>query len=467
MTRSNRMEFTIKQRLRRWIRRILAVLPVLVAVAVVAALVRTRSGPVKKVAGEVVRPMRVIDAPVVAFRPRAEGYGLAEPARVWQAVAEVKGAVVSAHPRLQSGALIDEGVVLLRIDPTEYELSVAQRKASIAETQARLDELAAEERSKKASLEIEKRSLVFARQSLERLRTLRQQDAVAADEVDREERGALQQEQAVQQLENAIAQIPARREALTAALAVHEANLKQAEFDLAKTVIPAPFACRLGDVRMKEGQVVSANQQLFEAHGTDAVEIEAKFRPEQLRNLLPFEKRRQFEPGITMERLRQLFDLTVTIRLRSGDWEATWPARFDRIRESVDPRTRAISVVAVVDDPYGQVVPGVRPALVRGMYCEMELQAPPRPRTVVLPRSAVRNGNIYLIDDEGRLRRQAVHIAFTQDDMIVLESGLEGGETVIVSDPAPAIEGMKVEAIDDTDLRERLVAQAEGRGATR
>lgn len=257
----------------------------LFAVAVVATLIRTRSRPTARPVGELTRYLRVIDAPVVAFRPRAEGYGLAEPARVWQAMAEVKGAVVSAHPRLQSGALIDEGVVLLRIDPTEYELAVAQRKASIAETQARLDELAAEERSKKASLEIEKRSVVFARQSLERLRTLRQQDAVAADEVDREERGALQQEQAVQQLENAIAQIPARREALTAALAVHEANLKQAEFDLAKTVIPAPFACRLGDVRIKEGQVVSANQQLFEAHGTDAVNYVHEIRADSREGL--------------------------------------------------------------------------------------------------------------------------------------------------------------------------------------
>lgn len=453
--------------LRKIIRPALRLLPVLFAVAVVVLLVRTRSGPVKRAAEEVGRPMRVIDAPVVAFRPRASGYGLAEPARVWQAMAEVKGVVVSVHPRLESGALIDAGAILLRIDPTEHELALAQRKATLAETQATLDELAAEEHSRKASLDIEKRSMAFARQSLERLRTLRQQKAVAIDDVDREERGVLQQEQAVQQLENAMRQIPARREALTAAMAVHGAILKQAELDVAKTVIRAPFDCRLGDVRMKEGQVVNPGQQLFEAHGTDAVEIEATFRPEQLRNLLPFEKRRQFEPGITMAKLQQLFDLTVTIRLRSGDWEATWPARFDRIREAVDPRTRAISVVAVVEDPYGQIVPGVRPALVRGMYCEVELLAPPRPRVVVLPRSAVRNGRIHRVDAEGRLRRQAVRVAFAQDDMVILESGLAGGETVIVSDPVPAIEGMKVEAIADRALRERLVTQAEGGESTR
>lgn len=453
--------------LRKIIRPALRLLPVLFAVAVVVFLVRTRSGPVKRAAEEVGRPMRVIDAPVVAFRPRALGYGLAEPARVWQAMAEVKGVVVSVHPRLESGALIDAGAVLLRIDPAEYELALAQRKATLAETQAKLDELAAEEHSRRASMDIEKRSLAFARQSLERLRTLRQQKAVAIDAVDREERGVLQQEQAVQQLENAIALIPARRDALTAAMALHSAILRQAELDVAKTVVRAPFDCRLGDVKMEEGQVVHTGQMLFEAHGTDAVEIAATFRPEQLRDLLPFEKRRQFEPGITMEELQQLFELSVTIRLRSGDWVATWPARFDRIREAVDPRTRAISVVVVVEDPYGQIVPGVRPALVRGMHCEVELQVPPRPQVVVLPRSAVRNGSICLVDPEGRLRRQAVRIAFAQDDLVVLESGLAGGETVIVSDPVPAIEGMKVEAVIDRGLRERLIAQAEDRKSAR
>jgi hypothetical protein len=54
-------------------------------------------------------------------------------------------------------------------------------------------------------------------------------------------------------------------------------------------------------------------------------------------------KKQQFQPGISMKKLQQLFDLNVIIRVRSGDWEATWPARFDRIRHpalsSVSPPT--------------------------------------------------------------------------------------------------------------------------------
>lgn len=460
------MELTAKQRLWRRTRRVLSMLPVLIAVAAVATLVRTRSRPTARPVEESARSLRVIDAPVVAFRPRAVGYGLAEPARVWQAVAEVKGTVVSVHSQLEAGALVEADTVLLEINRADYELAVARLTASLAETRAKLTELDAEERSRRASREIEERSLALARKSLDRLQKLGGQGVVPPDDVDREERNVLQQEQAIQQHDSALALIPARREALEAGLAVLQANLDQAKLDLARTVIRAPFDCRLGPVAIATGQFLTAGQPLFEAHGTDAVEVSARFRPEQMRNLLAPEKRRRFQPGITMEALQELFDLEVTIRVNSGDWEATWPGRFDRIREAVDPRTRAINVVVVVDDPYGKIIPGVRPALMQGMYCEVELQAPARPGTVVLPRAAVHGRQVFLLDADGRLRSESVTLAFAQDDFVVVETGLEGGERVVVSDPSPAIEGMKVDAADDRALRDRIVAQAEGREAT-
>jgi RND family efflux transporter MFP subunit len=442
-------------------KRILILLPVVVAIVVVVVLVRTRSGPSKKDAGEVIRPLRVITVPTVDLRPRSVGYGLAEPGRVWRAVAQVKGEVVSIHPKLEAGELVDQGSELLRINPADYELAVAQLKANIAETRAKLDELTAEKENRYGSLQIEKRSLEFARKSVDRLRELLAKDAVPQDQVDREERSVLQQEQAIQELENALTLIPARREALKAALGAQKANLEQAEIDLKRTIIKAPFDCRLSAVEIEKGQYLNAGQQLFEAHGTGLVEIEAMFRPEQMRNLLPLEKRKQFQPGLSMQNLQELFDLKVIIRVSSGSWLATWPARFDRIREIVDPRTRAINVVAVVDEPYDKIIPGVRPALVRGMYCEMELVAPSLPNTVVVPRSAIRNGLVYVVDSEGRLQSRTVSLAFAQDGFVVIEEGLTGGETIVVSDPAPAIEGMKIEAVTDVDLQQRIVVQAE------
>jgi len=446
---------------------VLRLTPLILAVVIVIVLLLMRSGPVKKDVTEITRPLRVIKAPLVVLIPKALGYGLAEPRRIWRAMTEVKGAIVATHPQLESGALVKEGTVLLKINSVDYDLAVARLKSNISEIRARLHELETEEKSQNASLKIEKRSLTLAQKSLKRLYKLLKKNVVAPDAVDREERNFLQQEQTIQRIENAINQIPARREALEAALAVQKTNLKQAELDLKRTVIRAPFDCRLGEVKLGKGQYLNAGQLLFEAHSTDVVEVEAKFRPEQLRNLLPPEKRLQFQPGITMKKLRKLFDLTVTIRLRSGNWEASWPARFDRIRETVDPRTRVINVVAVINKPYEKIIPGMRPALIRGMYCEMELRAPSRPNTIVLPRSAVRNKVICLVDKNGRLQKKKIKIAFTQGNLLVIESGLIGGETVIVSDPTPAIEGMLVKPVVDSKLTASIIQQAEGREAAR
>lgn len=444
----------------------LAMLPVVLAVGVVVLLVRSRSGPVVTPAAEVAVPLRVIETPAVDLVPRVYGHGLAEPSRVWRAVVQVPGRIVFAAPQLDTGMLVKEGDVLARIDPTDYELAVSRLEAASAETQARLGELAAEKEHHAASLEIERDSLALAEASLHRKQAAREKGAIPADEVDREARGVLSQKQSIQALENALGLLPARRKTLEATLASHAANLDQAKLDLARTEIKAPFDCRLAEIHIEQGQFVNAGQTMFEAHGTAAVEIQAKLRPEQLRTLLPPDKRHAVAAGFSMERLRDVFDIDVTIRVRSGEWEASWLARFDRIRERVDPRTRAINVVAVVDDPYGKIVPGERPALVSGMYCEMELRAQPRPDTVVLPRSAVHGRLVYVVDSDGRLRAREVDVAFTQGDLAVIAAGLKAGETVVVSDPTPAIEGMSVDATPDIDLRSRLIEQARGsRGA--
>ncbi|MFA7174768.1 MAG: efflux RND transporter periplasmic adaptor subunit [Kiritimatiellia bacterium] len=442
---------------KRW----LALVPVAIAALIVVLLMRTRSGPLEKPADEIGIPLRVITVPVVNLIPRASGHGLAEPAQVWQAVAQVKGSAVFVSHLLDAGMLVQKGTLLVKIDPSDYELAVARLEAAIGEAEARLAELDAEELHLAASVKIEKASLTLAEASLNRKRNAQASGAITPDEVDREARTVLQQQQSIQQLENTLGLLPSRRKALVAALASHAANLQQAKLNLSRTVVEAPFECRLAAVNIEQGQFVSAGQTMFEAHGAAAVEVEAKFRPEQLRNLLSDEKRQSLEAGLTMETLRDVFDLKVTVRVHSGDWVAVWPARFDRIREIVDPRTRAINVIALVDDPYKKVVPGIRPALMRGMYCEMELIAPARPDSVVLPRSAVHGDHVYLMDADGRLRERKVRIAFTQGEIASIASGLTGGESVIVSDPTPAIEGMKVDATPDAALQHALVADAQ------
>ena len=44
--------------------------------------------------------------------------------------AEVSGKIVDIHPRLKKGAILPKGAVLLRIDSTDYLLTIAQSMAT-------------------------------------------------------------------------------------------------------------------------------------------------------------------------------------------------------------------------------------------------------------------------------------------------------------------------------------------------
>ena len=98
------------------------------------------------------------------------------------------------------------------------------------------------------------------------------------------------------------------------------------------------------------------------------------------------------------------------------------------------------------------------------MFCEVELRAKPRTGRIVVPRTAIRDGQVFVLNAENRLESRPVEIAFSQGGLASIRSGLKPGEKLVVSDPTPAIEGMLVEPTDDDAALQRLVAEAQGEG---
>lgn len=70
------------------------------------------------------------------IEPYVTGYGRARPKQVWQAVSEVSGRVIYRHENLQQGKALPAGTVLLRTDPTDYELKLAQAKSDLSSAEA-------------------------------------------------------------------------------------------------------------------------------------------------------------------------------------------------------------------------------------------------------------------------------------------------------------------------------------------
>jgi len=441
--------------------------PLIVGVLLVIVAVRQRQPLEQTPPSEVARLLRVIEVPEVDVVPRVVGYGTAQPAQVWRAVAEVGGRVTWLHPEVAPGGLVGADEAIVHVDSSTYGLAVARLQAEIEATEAQLAELKAQEQNLQASLEIEQASLRLAEADLARTRELHEGNALAERELDLAERGALSQRQAVQSLSSQLNLLPSQRRSLRANLAVKRASLAQAELDLAKTVIRTPFACRLGTLQLEVGQYVRAGEVLFEGSGVEQAEVEAQVVLDRARTLILPQGERPRLTGLDSQALRRLFGIDAEVHLRSGSVEVSWAGRLERIRERLDKEARTVSFVVSVDDPYGVGVPGGRPPLVGGMFCEVELRGRTQPARVVVPRSALRGGRVQVLDAESRLRSRAVEVAYTQADFAVIEAGLEPGETVVVSDPTPAIEGMLVDPEPDPDLLRAIVAQARGEGPLR
>ena len=448
--------------LRRAGRLLLFVVPVVLGAAVIGYAITNREEPQRLPPEERTTPVRVVTAPAVDVVPRALGYGSVNPGRVWEAVGEVSGTVIYRHPELAKGALLQAGTELLRIDPTDYRLAVAQIEANIRSAEAQLAVLDVRAVNTKRSLAIEERSIGLARRELERKQRLVGQGTISQAAVDQEERAVLAGEQAVQNLRNAMNLLPAERSVLAATLDQLRAQLETARRNLNRTTIVAPFHCRIAEVNVEKAQFAAKGKVLVVADSLDVAEVTAQVPIGTLLTLVPRDLDLPLDPGAPLPRIREVAGLEAIVRLRTGRGDTEWPARFSRMSDTVDPRTRTIGVIVAVDDPYRQVVPGERPPLVKNMYVEVEIRGRPRPGAVVIPRAALYGTEVRVAGADDRLQVREVEVEFVQTNFVVVGAGLEAGERIVVSDLPFAVEGMQLAPVEDEVALADLVAEAVG-----
>ena len=268
-------------------KKLLIWVPIALGVAAVLWAVNARQGPQRIPPEERTASVRTVPAAAVDAVPRALGYGNVKPGKVWEAVAEVSGTVIFRHPELRRGAILPTGTELLRIDPADYRLAVAQIEANIRAVEAQIAVLEARAVNTRRSLAIEERSVALGRTQLERTRELLQRGAVSQSEADREERSVLAGEQVVQNLRNAATLLPAERAVQEAARDQLRAQLETARRNLSRTTIVAPFTCRIAAVNVELAQFAAKGQILVEADSLDVAEVIAQVPIGRALTLLP------------------------------------------------------------------------------------------------------------------------------------------------------------------------------------
>lgn len=443
-------------------KRLIIVVPIAIAIAIVGGLVRAKKGPEKLDLKEKVSAVRVIRTQAADVVPRAIGYGYVLPGQTWQAVAEVSGKVAEVSPVFKKGSLCKQGITLVRIDPTKYKLAIAQNEANIQSIRAQIAELDVQEQNYKALLEIEEKSLALSKKELNRKKTLFEKNTIAASQYDQQMVSYYAQLTKVQNLKNSLSTIPANRKSLKANLELSQVKLEDAKLDLAYTEISVPFDCRITEVKVEQAQFVQKGQVIALADGTKSSEITAQIPMDKMMSLMKSVDQPPAFSDMDMAKLREIIGIEAIVRLKSGDVSVEWDATLARMDATIDPQTRTVGVIVAVSDSYQKMVFGKRPPLVRNMFCEVELRGRPISGTLVIPRSALHEDHVYVADSENRLKRKEVVLDFSQSNFYAIREGLSSGEQLIVSDLIPAIEGMLLEPRADEALEKKLMAEAAG-----
>ena len=313
-------------------------------------------------------------------------------------IPEISGKVLYVSPSLAAGGFFEEGEVLLRIDPHDYELALIRARAEVAQAELRLEQERAE-----ADVAAEEWAKVG--------------DGTTASPL------VLREPQVAQ---------------ATAALSAAKAMLEQAEWDLARTEIKAPFDGRVRRENIDVGQYVGRGASLAQLYSIDVAEVRLPLPNEELAYVdIPLSYRYDTDSKATSPE--------VLLRAEWAGKEYVWKGRIVRTEGEIDASTRMLYAVASVQDPYARGNDPDRPPLAVGMFVRAEIRGNVLPGAIALPRGAIRGSDtVYVIDSESRLRFRRVEIFKREPDRVILRSGLEKGEEVCISPLETVVDGMEV-----------------------
>ena len=385
-------------------------LMILLPVAVLAlggwsakTMIDNRPEPEKKVP-EVEAPLvRVMKAESETLRLTVETEGVVTPRTESQLVPEVSGRVLWVSPSLVVGGFFDQGQILIKIDPREYELAVVQARSAVAQAKTRVA--------------TEEQEAAVARKEWESLGEGEPTPLVLRE--------------------------PQLAEA-RAAQASAEAALEQAEFNLERTVVKAPFEGRIREKSVDVGQYVQRGQSVALMYSVDIAEVRLPVPDEQLAYVnLPLAYR-------NVESSHNAQGPAVTLKTDFAGQTYEWRGRVVRTEGEIDPQTRMIHAIAQVEDPYARAGQSQRPPLAIGMFVKAEIHGK-SVRAVPIPRTAIRGEDtVLVVNGQNKIELRKLDIFRQERERVLAKGGVEDGELICVSTLEAAVDGMPVRILEET-----------------
>ncbi|MEH6652222.1 MAG: hypothetical protein V7707_19540 [Motiliproteus sp.] len=453
---------------RNWLGRFWALpLVVLLGVVIAVVIVKTRPAMEHQPSTRLGVPVSTLTLQQHPVRPSMIGYGEVSPDVLLQMRAEVSGRVSFVHPKLRKGAILAAGTMVLKIEDNDYRLALKKANASLAQNRANLKEHHLSLQDAELNLELAQQKQKLSEAELSRFERLLAKGSVAQSAVDTQRTLLLQSRQEVQSLQNQLDAMPYNLEVIKAQIEIAESEVETQDRNLQRTEIRLPFDARITKLSTEANQYVGLNSELFSAQTIDKVLINAQFSLHQMQflsrgfNLSTDAAQTLLVDNNETDKLMKRLGLSARVRLVGNDQQTIWHASVERISSNLDPVSRTVGIILGVNNPYQDIKPGVKPPLIEGMYMEIELSGKALPYWVV-PRNAVHQGAIYLVDAQQKLQRRTV-TGYPQQQYLLLEPSIEFDDQtqLVTSDLFPAVDGMLLTPTPDSQSQQTLTTWLE------
>ncbi len=359
-----------------------------------------RQPPHKKIMKETEVPVEVLPARLTDHRARIFATGTVQAARRASIAPQVSGRVTWMSPQLVAGGVFKKGQLLLEIERGDYELAVEQARAALSK--AELD------------LETVKGKADVAREEWKRL----------SSDTQRKPSPLLLYEP---QLKNARAEVASAK-----------ATLEQAELNLRRTRLYAPFNCAVQSEEVETGQYVRAGDPIATVIGTDRAEILVPIPLEDL-EWVDVPASGHGHKGSRAQ-----------IYLKAGNMRFTWIGRVDRILKDVDPLGRMPRIIVTVSHPFQRSTKHtLKTGLASGLFVNLEIRGKVLHHVYLIPTIAMRENNtIWIADRNNRLHIQPVTVLRREKEDVLVKADFPQGTRIILTKISGAAEGLRIKPVN-------------------
>lgn len=407
--------------------RVIVVLTVAIVIAVL--MIKMRPEPKRKIRTETALLVEAFPAKAETLNMIIESYGTVKPRELLKLIAEVKGRIVSLEPTFKEGRFIKKGRSLIKIDPRFYQLEVDKHNVEIKQAEAELKYLNQEILNFEASIKIAKSDSILAKSEYLRQKKLVEKNVVAQTTLDNAEQKYLASLERLQNLQNQLALTGPSNDRLKAQYDMAKVLFRQAELDLEKTRIIAPFDGWVVDKEVEKGLYVNAGQNLGKIYSKGALDIEVNIPIKDLR-WLPTDFAEDSMPEAEI-----IFSRNNSVN--------TWNGRVARVKAQIDEKTRTLPVV--VEANYNSKT-GIN--LKPGMFVTVHIKGIEINNIYLLPRHVVYNDDTVYLFIDNRLRIREVSVIRRFKDSVFINKGLSDGELVIKTPLSKVFDGMQVGLTD-------------------